>query len=537
MQLLKKNIHTNRVFNIATTQITVDDDFIVPDVKPDVERIIMEDADIKIENLSCADGKISVRGGLEFRLLYGSRDSEGISNMKGAIVFDEKINHEDNDIMNMNEEGLNVECTVENIVIGIINTRKISVKAVIRLNVTKDELYDIETSVDAVEDNDGTYADKNSERKSDCSVSMLKKKEKISQVACRKNDILRIKDEMELSGGKANIGEILWKNVRISDVSFRALNGSVAVNGELKIFVVYKPVEEGVPFQWCESTFNFSGNVAITGCSDDMVPDIDYELKDVMLEVRNDYDGEPRIIAMDAVLAMNIRMYQDETIEYLADVYCCNKELKPSYRQVDYNKILVKNVAKTKVVGKFTADIDSSNILQICYSEGINHVKSKDKVENGVRVTGFVFVKIICLTDNDSYPFMGATSKIPYDYVIEVPSITPETECKITSNPVSLQASMAGAGEIEVKGTLIFECLATEKKKGHIIEDVEESALDREKIKKLPGIVGHVVKEGELLWDIAKEYRSTVESVRTINELKSDNVNAGDMLIVVKKVR
>ncbi len=519
MQLLKKNIHMNKVTDIAMTQITVDDDFIVPDVKPDVEKIIMEDAEIKIENVSCMDGKISVRGSLLFRLLYGSRDEEGLGNMKGAIVFDEKINC-DNEDTSLGEDGLNVNCTIENMLIGIINTRKISVKAIVNMQITRDELYDIETAVD-VDSQD---------------IFTLKKKEKISQVACRKNDILRIKDEMELSGAKPNIGEILWKNVCISDISFRPLSGSIAVSGELRMFVVYKPVDTDVPYQWCESTFSFSGNVPMDGCSDDMIPDIDYKLCDVIVEVRNDYDGEPRIIALDAVLAMNVHMYRDDEIEYMADVYCLKKELTPITKSVDYSKILMKNMAKTKVNGRIICNNDSVGVLQICYSEGINRIKTKEIVENGVKVTGVVMVKIMCLTDNDNYPFTGMTSKIPYEYVIDVQDVTKETKCKLLAGPVPLQASMAGDGEIEVKGILTFDCLAFEKKEGMIIEEITEDETDKEKLKTMPGIIGHVVKEDESLWDIAKEYRSTIESIKEINDLKTDIVSPGSMLVVVKKM-
>ena len=42
MELVKKNIHMNRWKGNAATQITLDDDFIVPDALDDVAQVILD---------------------------------------------------------------------------------------------------------------------------------------------------------------------------------------------------------------------------------------------------------------------------------------------------------------------------------------------------------------------------------------------------------------------------------------------------------------------------------------------------------------
>ncbi len=49
MELVKKNIHMNRWKNHAATQITLDDDFIVPDTMDDMEQIVLDTGSIQIE--------------------------------------------------------------------------------------------------------------------------------------------------------------------------------------------------------------------------------------------------------------------------------------------------------------------------------------------------------------------------------------------------------------------------------------------------------------------------------------------------------
>lgn len=44
MEVLKKNIHMYRQAKRAVSQITLEEDFNVPDIKPDVEQIIQSKA-------------------------------------------------------------------------------------------------------------------------------------------------------------------------------------------------------------------------------------------------------------------------------------------------------------------------------------------------------------------------------------------------------------------------------------------------------------------------------------------------------------
>ena len=52
----------------------------------------------------------------------------------------------------------------------------------------------------------------------------------------------------------------------------------------------------------------------------------------------------------------------------------------------------------------------------------------------------------------------------------------------------------------------------------------------------MPGIVGYVVKQGDTLWDIAKRFYTSVEVIKAVNNLTSDEIHPKDTLILVKNV-
>ena len=50
-----------------------------------------------------------------------------------------------------------------------------------------------------------------------------------------------------------------------------------------------------------------------------------------------------------------------------------------------------------------------------------------------------------------------------------------------------------------------------------------------------PGEVVHTVKKGEGLWDIARQYKVTIEEIVRWNGLNDTKVKPGDRLKIVKK--
>ena len=58
-----------------------------------------------------------------------------------------------------------------------------------------------------------------------------------------------------------------------------------------------------------------------------MVGSLKLELAGADLEIKPDYDGELRVINIDAVLELDIRIYQEEKLDMICDLYHPGMEL------------------------------------------------------------------------------------------------------------------------------------------------------------------------------------------------------------------
>ena len=68
-----------------------------------------------------------------------------------------------------------------------------------------------------------------------------------------------------------------------------------------------------------------------------------------------------------------------------------------------------------------------------------------------------------------------------------------------------------------------------------MITTVSDRPFDVDASAKRPGIVGHIVQEGEDLWSLAKKYMTTVSGIMEVNSMESENVKAGDKLLIFKE--
>lgn len=516
MELTKKSIRMCRLKKRAISQITMDDDFIVPDVKPDIEKIILDDGDVEIEEVRRLAEKAELRGKLHYRLLYHPSEGGGLHAMQGTIPFDEYVNVPEL----ADKDYLQAEAEIEDLTIELIHSRKINVKAILtfRLNV---EGIDEETAVTEVTD--------------EAPVEVLMRVIRAAQTAVCQKDTYRLKEEIGLSGSQPDIEELLWNQCRLRNVQIRPMDGQLSIQGNLHVFCVYRGPEAHIPPQWLEKEIPFAGSVELPDAAEDMYPEITARLGHCQMDIQPDFDGENRSIALDVVMELDIKLYEEETIQVVSDVYSPAKELSPEYLPAQVEEIVVKNSSRTRLTERLKSG-SQDNILQICHVDGVVRVDDKKPVEGGLLLEGALCLKILYMTDSDSCPLQSMKGVIPFQYKAEARGMNEQCMYQLNTGLEQLGAVMLGGGEIEVKAVVLFDMLVRKQLKEQLITGITEEPLDLDRIQKLPGIVVYAVQPEDTLWKIAKKFHASVDSLRKLNELSEDTLSPGKRLLVLKQV-
>ena len=517
LELEKQNLRRNRLKSQTGTQVTLDDDFIVPDTMSDMAEVILDSGIIQLEPVKVQRERITVRGKLDFHVLY-RKEEGGLQALGGSIPFEEAINVPDLD----EKDYVSVSWQLEDLNTEMIHSRKLGIKAIVTLEAKAESLYDTEAAVDV--------------RGEDDEIHLQVRRERIpaAAIALRRKDTYRLKQDITLPGSKPVIERMLWTEMKLAGCQAKPLDGQIHLEGTLMVFALYEGGESGM-VQWVEESIPFSGEVEMQGAAADMIPVIGLKLIHRDLEEKPDYDGEMRELSVDAVIELDVRLYEEQELELLQDLYATNREIVLDTGEAVFDQILTRNFGKCRVAEKVEMETDP-RVLQICHSSGSVKLDGVEVRENALAVDGVLEVKLLYLTDEDARPVQAETRLVPFHYEAEAHGITEDSIWYLEPGLEQLTAVMAGGGQAELRGVITLDLFVLQPETRQIILQAQVHPVDTEKMKAMPGIVGYLVQPGDSLWDVAKRFHTTEKSILEANELPGDAIKAGDCLILVKEI-
>jgi len=517
LELLRKNIHMDRIKGEAQTQIVLEDDINITDAKPDVFMLVTEKGDIQTEEIRVMEDHVHVRGKLHFCVFYLSDEEiHRPASMEGTLPFEEKIFVKgiaggDNAV---------VETSLEDLSVGMINSRKLSVQAVARLHVYAEGFEDVMPAV-------GIVNDENAE--------IQKKNVKSLHLAICKKDIFRIRKELELPAGMPNIFQPVWQSCRVKDIGYEIGDENMRLHGELEVFLFYEGEGEQRPFQWYETSIPISGSLECQGMRREMLEDIRCRIGHKEMEIKADEDGEERKIGLELVLDLDMKLYEEIETELLSDIYSVEKEVEAIRQTGQFQVLLSKNTGKCRVNGRMQLSGQEAELHKICMIAGDVIVDHTEVTAEGILVRGSVEVRMLYSSKNPDMPFGGKRESIPFSYTLEIPQAQ-KVDGVWRIDPVleQLQAAAVDTKEVEVKAQLSLKSFVCRQFEEPVVTDIQVKELDHVRINALPGMVVYFVQPADTLWNIGKRYYVPVQSLKEMNGLTGDEIRVGDKLLIVK---
>lgn len=520
MELIRENIHMEVVSKEGEIQITLEDDLNLSEKKPDVSTLCMEKGNVIIEEVRAGTDQVMVKGRLCFSVLYHTNEDGGrLACTEGKIPFEEKIRMEGLS----SSDSVNVCGEVSDLAVSMINSRKLSVQAVVTLTAIVEEIQDeaLPTGISEADEREGE-------------PQFRLQPVDFTQVCLCKKDVLRIKEEVELPSGYPNIGGILWKSVEFGEMNFRLGDEKMWVQGELRVFVLYEGEgETNAPLIY-ETVIPISEEIACSGCHGRETLDVQYGMAQCEIEPRADLDGEQRELGLEATVELKMCAYEDRSLPVMTDIYGVTQEINGEKKTAHLEKLLRAVTGKAKVVEQVKLS-EGGKVLQLIHSDAQVVLSDTEVTKEGILLRGNLQVKILYVTGDDERPYGCIRKAIPFEYLLEIPGMTPEGRYgRIRTELEQLNVTMPDGEEMEVKAVICFTTTASEPVDQEVIGAVSESPLEADRMAGLPGMVVYVVKSGDNLWDIGKKYYVSVDSLMEMNDLNSQEIETGQKILVVR---
>lgn len=521
MELIQKIVQASKEVKRITHQFHLTEDMNVPDIKEDMIQIVQCENSIRITEIVQMEQYLKVKGEVDYGILYITNNEEKrMASLNGKIPMEELIY-----IEGKAEDSFYVHCNQLEIQTEMIHSRKIGIQAFIELEVEKVTSQQEEMTLD-VESDMPTYT----------------KREKISMLQALdvNREEYRIKEEVKLPGTKENIGELLTTQLGCYKLETRVGQGEIQFSGEMQFFCMY--ITDQWKEDWHMHTIPFEGSIPCYGVEEGMYHTIRHTLDTVNVDAQMDEDGEMRTLMLEAILKMEIQVYQEQEQEIIVDLYALEKKCELTTRPMYLESLIVQKQSRCKVVETLALPELKDELLQICNSSGRLQIEKVDVVEDGIMIEGIVHVQFLYVRGNDTLPYASWEGMVPFAHLIEcggewktMKRANTERIYSVIGNLDQVSITMAGNEEVDVKAIVSFQSLIRQPEIIRVIDKVEVRAFTREEQESQAGIIGYIYKNGDDLWELSKLYHTTKESILKINKITEKEIKQGTRLLIFKE--
>ncbi len=507
VETVKKNICINRIVTQKTEKIMLEEDTIIPDIKPDILKSISTSGNVCIYRKEVLDGKIKLDGNLNIYIIYlADEERDNVRGINTNIDFKEVI--ECNEALN--GMSLNENVMIKSIECKVLNGRKINLKVELEAEITlyANEELDIVNNVQNIKD-----------------IQEIRKNVKFNSVIGSNSTKTYAKETIKIDSGD-NLAEILRVDFSIINKDNKMSYNKILAKSDADVKIMYltednriRNVEEKIPIM---------GFVEMLNVSEDDICDTKYTVRNILIKPNSE---EEHSIYVEIELEISCNAIREEEIEVLEDLY------SPSMNVEFNSRNIVTMVDKRNKNDVY--EIREKMQIQELAGEKIRDIRITPNINNAtvsrgkIKYDGEVKVDFL-ITSNNQTTVEGITKTIPIMYVMDYEEVTESS--KIDTNvEIAMQDFVIEDSEVTLNINLNFEVSQYNQINMNVIEDVN---INEEACNENPySMTIYFVKSGDSLWKIAKKYRSTIEDIVRLNEIENpDKIDVGMQLFIPKYV-
>ncbi|MCX7749843.1 MAG: DUF3794 domain-containing protein [Clostridia bacterium] len=517
LELVKEAIKLNRVVGEDSAQTIVENDIIVPDINPDIGRILLFDGEVVVNRTETAKDRVTVDGTILYKILYLSDPDQLVKSVNTSSNFSYDL-----DIQNAGS-GMRstAKCEIEHINFNILNGRKVNAKVILRISgkVTEEAEY-------------GIISDLNGEGE----VQVLRDNILINAYIGSSDALITVSDKLEIPAGKPTIREILRNDVKIAEKDFKLADDKLVVKGEINISTLYIGDDEERSLQYMEGGIPFSQSFDLPGIQEDSMCEVEFRIEDARFEAVEDSDGELRVLSGDVILNIAAEGSVRKSVEILSDAYYPGTRLNLEKEVLKTEEIVGENKGQVILKDLIILDNESpevSEIFNVLAKPGIAECKV---YEDKIVVEGLVNNNILYLTGNNEQPVYCYNQELPFKHDIDIKGVKANMLPKMALEIEHCSYSMVSANQVEIRLVIGVDVKVINQVTHPLVVKVQELPLEDRKLLYQPSITIYFTQPDDNLWKIAKKYGTTTEDIKRVNALSDhDTILPGQQIIIPRK--
>lgn len=516
MELVKEELRLCQKAGGDSSQILLEGDIIVPDTKPDIASCLRVGGNPVLTQVNGEEGRIGFQGALQLSILYQAKKSDKlIHSMYHELPIDDFLN------IDGIEKGDFAEIMPElsHLEYHLVNDRKINIKAIVTLHASyeKERTYQIVKRVE-----DGQTQTKMGSMKIDSTVE-------------NKRDRFTVKEDVMLPSGKPNIQELLTYDASIGQKEIKCMDGKVWISGTICLSVLYLGEQEESVIEVCEQDIPFNGYVEAKNVRADMLDNSKVMVEDAIVTVGQDDDGEDRVLSAEVAIGAHIKVLDNKEMELVEDAYALHQQLHTQAEQIQYPQFVGKNDAQSTIKEVIVVDAEAPEMMQVEKVWGTVQLDEVELMEDKLYVEGVIHLSVLYIAKDDENPVGIVEHAVPFQQEIEVKGARSDMQVDVSAAIEEITFNMLSEREVEIRTLLDFTVFVVKMVDGEVIVDILQQEDDGMQYEPKASAIIYFVQPGDTLWNIAKQYYTTVDEIAGLNQLEDPNkIYPGQRLLILR---
>lgn len=358
-------------------------------------------------------------------------------------------------------------------------------------------------------------------------LRLRRESREISDLVCCMQTGFDLSEAIELSEGKPPISSIVRSQAVLCVEEMQTIPGKLTVRGDAIFTMVYCTEQDDTP-ERMEYVIPFSQFFDIPGLDEDCKTDISLCCDMIEVSPRTDSDGEYRRVDVDIRVSADVKVYRDREATWVSDAYSVDYEVNCVRKQVRLERLC--DTVFDTVVYKQSVDTGDIKVESIC-DLWANISDSRSNYRDGKTVvTGNMAV---CMIIRDpSKGIVYSEKNVRFECAVSQTASCQNVRSECSVGIKSCGYTVTGDSKLEIQAELCLHSSLYEDIPARQICSVELDENRRKSPENRPAAVLYFADAGEELWDIAREYNSSVESIRVDNGIEGDTVEESRLLIV-----
>lgn len=358
-------------------------------------------------------------------------------------------------------------------------------------------------------------------------IEQQKTTQTLNRVAGFAQQQFSIDEVLELSQGKPAADNIVRTDSFVLLKDFKVIANKIMINGEVCVKFLYSSNEDEASLEVMEYAIPFSQMLDCDGVSDECMVNIRLSIVSMEAQIKNDYSGDQTYFDVQVKVFANAVAYKSFEVTMVTDAYSKEFELNISYKQKNIDNMVA--FVENNETLKGTLMLDDMSVSKVIDIWNEMNTVTADFSDNQINFKGKINACVLALnTENKPVYF---ERMLDFVFAYPYPVNNENLKCNASMFVAGISYRITGGG-IEVKADLRMSAAVLSQCSFKVITDVTADETKPRAQDKSAAICIYFANAGESIWNIAREYCTSVNAIKLENDLSSDFVENRGMLLI-----